>query len=268
MVANRKARKLRNLGGTFEETVEPFFDGPPLAETRTSIVLVERFLLAVLRSEIDRLKPKANQSELERFFSHIFDPTMGKEERAAFVTNFQTTPPNVVLGYPRTTAELPIFAVVLTSDEEAEPSALGKYVGETLEGEDAPGREDAEYEGAFFEQKYSIYIYAQHPDVLNYLYHFGKLILFGAREAMEAAGIIDPKYSGGELSPDEVHLPDNVYARVLNVTAKSLMTIPRLFPMHKDGRRLRVTGIFREDIVVDGVRGGVKTFVPGEENDG
>lgn len=271
-MANRKERLLRNLGGTFAETpsskVDPFFDGPQQAEQRTSVVLTERIIRAVLLSEVDRLKDSENIAELRRFFSHFFDPTITVEERESFVANFQREPPVVVLGYPRNLAELPIFSIVLSSDEEAEPHLLAKYVGATLDNEKPPNREDAEYEGAYFNQMNSVYIYAQHPDVCLYMYHFAKLALFGARSALECSGLIDPHYSGGELAPEEMpYLPDNVFVRVLNIRYLTMMTVPRLYA-YRDGRRITMTGIFREDVVIDGQRGGVKTFAATEEEDG
>jgi len=272
-MTNRKERLLRNLGGTFEQTDEratQFFSGPMQTEMRTSVVMAERLLLAVLRSEVDRLAADTDEAraELNRIFGHIFDPTIGANERASFATDFQRRPPTTVLGYPRTTTEMPCFALTLESDEEGESPILGKYVGQTLDGEDPPGGEDAEYEGAFFDQVYGIYVYAQHPDVCAYLYQFCKLLLFGARQALEAAGLIDLTYSGGELTPEEMYLPEDLYARVLRVRAKTMMTIPRLL-LHRDGSRLRVTGIFMKDVVVDGVRGGVTPYVevPGGESD-
>nr|MCH9839315.1 hypothetical protein [bacterium] len=183
---SRKDRLKRNLGGTVEEEylADPFFKGPILTAARVSVVMVERIILQILRTEVTRLS--TTPSELTRYFHHIYDPTISEDERKAFEANFTAAPPTTVLGYPRTTTDLPCFAVVLESDEESD-SVLGKYVGETLEGEVAS--EDAMYEGAVFDQTYGIYVYAQHPDVCAYLYQFCKLVLFGAREALEAAGV-------------------------------------------------------------------------------
>lgn len=269
-MANRKQRLLRNLGGTFAETpspkVDPFFDGPPQAEQRTSVVLAEHIIRAVLLSEVERLA--GDEDELRRFFSHFFDPTVGPDERETYVQNFLREPPRVVMGYPRSLAELPIFSIVLASDEEAEPHLLAKYVGSTLDDEKPPGGEDAEYEGAYFNQMNSVYIYAQHPDICLYMYHFAKLALFGARSALEGSGLIDPSYSGGELAPEEMpYLPDNVFVRVLNIRYLTLMTVPKLYA-YRDGRRITMTGIFGSDVVVDGQRGGVKTYAATEEEDG
>jgi len=254
------ARKLRrNLGGTHAETIKPFFGGPPLAEARTNIVLVERVLLAILRTEIDRLK--GDESELNRFFGHFFDPIAGEKERKGFVGNFQNQPPTVVLGYPRTTAEFPCFAIILESEEESD-LMLADYVGQTLPGEDA--REAAEFEGGIFEHTYGIYIYAENPDVCIYLYQFAKMVLYGAKEVLLAAGLVDPVFSGGELSPEEMYVPEHMYSRVLRVSAKAVMSIPKLlFP---DPARVRLAGLFMDDVVVDGLRGGVTPFAAEEED--
>lgn len=255
-------RKRRNLGGGVsqddERFSEPFFDGPPQTEMRTSIVLPERLIRAVLEAEVERLA--ADEDELRRFFSHFFDPTSSATERDTYVSNFIAAPPNVTLGYPRHTADLPIMAITLTSDEEEEgDQVLGNYMGTTLPEERPPGGVDQEYEGIISTQMNSITVFAQHPDVTLYLYHFARLVLVGAREALHQAGMISPTFSGAELSPQDVYLPDNVFARVLNVHYKTTMTVPKLFS-YRDGRRLRVTGIFGKDIVVDGRRGGVVTY--------
>lgn len=260
-------RKLRNLGGTFEETINPYFNGPPSAETRTSIVFIERFILAILRSEIERLTADpGDRSEINRIFGHIFDPSATAEMRHKYVANFCKSPPQVVLGYPRVSAEFPCYSVTLDSDEEADPALLGKYAGATLEGEIPANNEDLEFEGAFFTQRYTVYVYAEHPDVCSYLYQLAKMILFGARSALEAAGGIDLHYGGGELRPDEGYIPENMFARYLTVTCTSMMTVPRVLTYRLQDQ-LRVTGIFAEDVVVEGVQGGVHGYVPGVEDD-
>lgn len=266
MTARRK-RLRRNFGGTVAADDarfgEPFFDGPTQAEMRTAIVLPERLIRAVLASEIERLAQ--DEAELRRFFSHFFDPTASEAERDSYVANFLAAPPRVSLGYPRSTADLPIFTITLTSDEEEESNqVLANYMGTTMPGERPPGGEDQEYEGIISTQTNAITVFAQHPDQCLYLYHFAKLVLIGAREALHGAGMISPTFSGAELSPQETYLPDNVFARVLNVHYLSSSTVPKLFNF-RDGRLLRVTGIVGKDIVVGGQRGGV---VPYEETFG
>ena len=257
---SRKAKaNLKNLGGALEASVTPYFSGPDLAQSRTSVSLLERVLMALLRSEIARLQE--DEAELTRFFSHFFDPTAGPEERERFVKHFLREPPVVVLGYPRTSGEFPCFAVVLESDEETEPELMADYMGQTQEGEDGPA---AEYVGGFMRSSYGSYVYAQNPDVTIYLYQFAKMVIFGAKQALECAGFIDTRISGGELNPEELYMPDNMYARVLRIQSTAAVTVPRLIT---DPAKIRLLGLYMDDIVVDGIRGGVTPYAVGDEED-
>lgn len=268
---NRKDRLLRNLGGAVrkagdERFTEPFFDGPTQAEMRTPIVMPERLVRAMLLAEVDRLS--ASQDEAERFFSHFFDPSLGDDatERNAYVENYLANPPRVVLGYPRTTGSWPCYSIVLTSDEEAEEhSAVANYAGTTLPDESPPGGQDQDYEGGLWNQVLSIYVYAQNPDECLYLYHLAKFVLYGGQDVLQGAGIIAPTFAGGELNPEEMYLPDNVFARVMTVRFSVMQTVPKLL-RHRDGRRLRLGGIFRSDVVVDGLRGSVRTYDAGADD--
>lgn len=254
----RKAKaNVKNMGGTYENTIEPYFDAPQLAQARTSISMLERILLHLLRSEIARLKD--NEPELDRYFSHFFDPTAGAEDRGRFVTNFMREPPVVVMGYPRAAGEFPCFSIILESEEETDPELLGDYAGQTVEGEDGPL---AEYQGGFFQHTYGIYVYAQNPDQVIYLYQFAKMVLFGAKQALECAGFINTRFSGGEISPEEMYLPENMYARVLRLQCVAPITVPRL-----TGGPATITAIHMHDIVVDGIRGGVTPY-EAEDGDG
>ena len=251
---------VRNLGGTLQNEVEPYFDGPVLAQARTSIALLERVLMNLLRIEIARLQ--GDKDELDRFFGNFFDPTAGAVERARFVNNFMREPPVVVLGYPRTSGEFPCFAVILESEEETDPELMGDYMGQTLEGESG---EAAEYVGGFFRNSYGVYIYAQNPDVVIYLYHFAKMVIYGAKEALECAGFNDIRFSGGELNPEEMYLPENMFARVLRISCTAPITIPKLIT---DPAKVRLLGLYMDDIVVDGIRGGVTPYDSGDDGDG
>jgi hypothetical protein len=256
-MSNPGRKDPRNFGGTFDKSKTPFFD-VEAARIRTSVTIPERVLLGILRTEVDRLA--ADKSELERFFSHFFDPLTDKNERDSWVNSFTKRPPKVVLGYPRTSSEFPCYSVVLEAERETD-EPLGHYLGQSLE--DEGGDTSFEYTGSMFEQTFGIYVYAEHPDVCIYLYQFAKAVYLGAHETMLCCGLIDPSYSGGELAPDEGYLPENMFVRVLRVSLKSLTTVPRV--LSPDPSRARVTGIFADDIVVSGVRGGVHPIDPNAE---
>ena len=259
-MSRKEKARIQNMGGTLENSIEPYFDGPELAQSRVNVSLLERVLMQLLRSEITRLS--GDRDELDRFFSHFFDPTAGVTERGRFVDHFIREPPVVVLGYPRASAEFPCFAVVLESEEETEPELIGDYMGQTLEGEAGPA---AEYVGGIFRHTYGVYIYAQNPDVCIYLYQFAKMVVFGAKQALECAGFIDTRLSGGELNPEEMYLPEGMFARVLRVQSTATVSVPRLIT---DPGKARLLGLYMDDIVVDGIRGGVTPYAVGDEEDG
>lgn len=255
---SRKDRLLKNLGGVVSAELPASPEAPDVM--RTNVVLIERILLAVLRSEVERLSQ--DKDECSRFFSHFYDPIAGQSEREKFVSNFMKHPPEVVLGYPRTSAAFPCLSIVLASEDETQ-NALGDFVTQT--GDLSTERNPTEYVGAHFSQAHMIYVYAEHPDVVVYLYQFAKLCLFGAKQTLLEAGCTEVSFSGGELAPDEGYLPENMFVRYLQVRTVAQVTIPKLLLV--DPRRIRVTGIHMDDVVVDGVPGGVHPYPPTEEDD-
>jgi hypothetical protein len=253
-----------NFGTIVSEDKCPPDAAPPsfeVAAGRYSVVMPERIILALLRTEADRLSDKDNETDLVRFFGHFFDPMISEAERNSYVSSFQRTPPVARLGYPRTGAKFPCFAIVMERDVE-DQEALGKYLGQTRPGD--PIERAEEYVGSMFEQTYGIYIYAEHPDMCLYLYHFAKAVLLGSHEVLEQCGILDPAYDGNEMIPQEEYLPENMFVRRLGVTLKSLHTIPAV--LTPDPSRVRVTGIWANDVVVSGIRGGVQPIDPNEED--
>lgn len=238
---------------------EPF----EVAAGRFSVVMPERVILALLRSEVDRLANPDNGDDLRRFFNHFFDPMISNKERESYIVNFQRQPPVTRLGYPRTSATFPCFAIIMERDT-MDQEALGKYLGQTRP--DDPIESAEEYVGSMFEQVYGIFIFAEHPDVCLYLYHFAKAVLLGSHVTLQECGIIDPQYEGAEMMPQPDYLPENMFVRRLGVTLKTLHTIPVV--LTPDPGRLRVTGIWAADIVVSGIRGGVHPIDPNEDEDG
>jgi hypothetical protein len=246
----------RNLGAGFSAAKAASSPAVPIASLvagRFSVVMAERVFLALLRSEVDRLSDRANDEDLRRFLGHFFDPLITVEERNSYVANFQRQPPVITLGYPRTSTRLPCLAIVLEQDSEAE-KPLGSYLGQTTPSD--PRSRAEEYVGSMFEQTYGIYIYAEHPDVCIYLYHFAKAVLLGSHVVLHECGIIDPRYQGNEMQPDESYMPENMFVRRLGVTFRSLGTAPVL--LTPDPARVRIAGVHASDTVVSGVVGGVK----------
>jgi hypothetical protein len=244
----------RNFGTAVAEEKEATFPTDPEANAgRYMVAMPERIILALFRSEVERLSDPNNRDDLVRLFSHFFDPMITEEERNSYVNNFQKYPPETVLGYPRSSAKFPCYAVVLESDEEQD-EALDHLIGRTGDNENVDKTQ--EYLGSMYQQTYGAYVYAEHPDVCLYLYHFAKAILIGSHETLEGCGIIDMHLSGTELGPEETYIPENMFVRVVRITMKSLFTVPEI--LRPDPARVRITGIWADDIVVSGMRGGVK----------
>jgi hypothetical protein len=230
-MTNRKAKSLA-----------PFKKGAPTIEKNSAVLLVERLLKRLLEAAIKMLKE--NPAEATRYFGHFFDVTVSEAERDQFVRAFLQAPPRVVLGYARSGVELPCYAIVMTSEEEAE-AFLGDYVG----------HEDAfEYLGADFDATYTIYTYSMHADMTQVFYQLCKAIIHAGKGLLFQEGVISLSIGGGELAPDENYMPENMYVRQLRLNIKHPYTAPQLLPA--DPEKLR-TLVFACDVNVDGMQGGV-----------
>jgi len=244
----KKKRAAKNLGGEIgiDMTV------PTLGAARANVINIERLIVELLRTEVERFR--ADPEMLRMFFRHMFDPLIGEVEREEFVTNFGRIPPEVVLGYPRTSTTMPCFAVILQEDSEAD-GFIEDFGGET-EDEESIGTDDyKEYSAVLCNNTFGIYVYANHPDVCLYLYYFVKMVVFGAKPLFVSNGMLDVSISGGEVSPDESYMPDNMFMRTLTVSGQSMFTVPSFARTNR--RQLRLLGLYRDDVVVDGVQGGI-----------
>lgn len=241
-------REKRNIG--------PVLSREPADNAFPSLLLVERLLKRLLQDTIDHLKE--DKEELTRFFSHFFDPTVEVKERDAFVEHFIRKPPKAQLGYARSAAKLPYYGIVM-SDESESDSFVGDHVGE----EEFPI--PSAYTGAITEATYSIFIYAEHPDVTAYHYQFCKSVMHAGKELLLSCGLLDVSISGGELAPDENYMPENMYVRVCRVKTKQPFSAPRVLRI--DPARVRLSGLFAADVNVDGVQGGITVTAPTLDED-
>lgn len=256
----RKDKTDRNIGGALPQIPAD------LSTARDSIIMVERLIRSLLQTTIDSLSDASDPQaviDLNRFFSHFYDPTITLQERNDFIVNFQAEPPKAILGYPRSTAVFPCFSIILENEEESD-AFLGDYAGETTPDEDV--KDFQEYVGAFYNSTYGIYIYAEHPDVCVYLYQFAKSVIHAGKPFLFSCGVVALSLSGGELAPDETYMPENMFMRVLRVQLRAPMTVPVF--LRADPRKVRITGIFRPDVVVDGIPSGVTEITSEELDDG
>lgn len=217
-------------------------------------LLMERVLRALLQTTVEDWQ--ADLDEARRYFTWFFESTaQGQKELDSFIGSFRKSPPRAQLGYARAGASLPIWAIVLSDEEETE-AFMGDYIGQDGEMED--------YEGAFFEAVYTVFTYAEHPDMAQIYYQLSKSIVTAGKGFLLSCGALEVSLSGGELAPDENYMPENMFVRALRVRMKHPFSAPRVKPA--DPARLR-TFIYASDVVVEGLRGGVKVYDGTEEEE-
>lgn len=253
MSRKAKARLSRNIGPFSQEV-------PDRDRIFDAVTMPERLLRRLLADTIDKLK--SNRSELERFFAHFFDASVSLEERTSFVDRFISHPPRVILGYARSGAVFPCFAIAMEGESEAD-NLVGDFIGQ--HDEESEEREPSEFTGAMWEATYAVNVYAQHPDEVIYLYHFAKAIIYGGKPYLMSLGVSEVGLMGADLMPDENYMPADMFVRVLRVTMKVQTSQPQLLAARPG--HVRVSGVFASDVVVDGQRGGVKTFTPEEPDE-
>jgi hypothetical protein len=220
------------------------------------VLNVERLLKTLLNETTNMFVN--DRSEAERFFTWFFDTTTDAKSLESFINAFIDRPPIARLGYARVGAELPAMGIVMENEEEAD-SFLGEFVGEDGEGHDA-----FEYTGALFNARYTVYIYASNPDMCALLYQYAKAVVHAGKGSLFACGVLTIDMSGGELAPDESYMPENMFVRALRTDMKHPFSAPRIKPF--DLAKVKVTGLFGSDVVVDGQRGKITTYVPGEDD--
>lgn len=253
---NDRARIIRDLGGDQEladsdaAAEQNAAAGSDLIQAKTSIALLDRVVLRILKKTTDRLIE--DPEEVDRFFQHYFGASLHPEELGEWIAHFKSNPPHVGLGYPNETSRFPGIYIILESDSAVQ-TFVGDFGGETLADESG---EESEYLAEFARSTLGLYVYATHPDVCSMLYHYGRMVMLGASAAFNAAGAMDRSVSGGELSPQEAYIPQNMFLRVVRVELSSAITVPQLKDYEK-ATRLRSGGIYACDVVVDGMRGGV-----------
>lgn len=247
----RKQLVISNLGQIMNDAAVQ--DYPGVAAAHTNTVLVDRMLISLLKEEFERIN--AEPTRAQAYFSHFFHGAIGEEETAKILTYLCDHPVTVTAGFTRRALEIPCIAVVIEQETQAE-RFLGDDVGETIEAE---GDVDtADFRGSFFDCTYALYIYAEHPDVCSYIYQITKMILVGTQIDLENNGFFNSSIMGSEIVANPELLPENMFVRTVRVSGKALTSVPVWV---RDPSKFQAR-VFRDDVVVDGVRGGVSSTDP------
>lgn len=173
-------------------------------------LLPERIIYRALELGINAIS--ADLTILDRILGvHMEDTT----EQGKFRTIWQDTPPTLVLGYPRTEAIFPCYAITLASDPPLQ-HRVGKGARLAVLG----GGND--YNAERFSQRinstYMVLIYATHPDVCAWYYRVARRILNVATAYLIKNGLTEPEINGQDLVPDPRYTPEHVFVRRLSLT--------------------------------------------------
>lgn len=166
--------------------------------------------------------------------------------------------PQVVHGYARIGGRFPSYNIVLSGEGQDQ-----QYIGQSLGFEDHLDEAKAlvdRVEKALGRQvkcgverwkfDYSIFVYAEHPEVCLSCYNVLRSIFIGSQKKLLEEGAEmpaeTPAFSGMDLAPDPRYQPENLFARQFNVSVYGHILFTRemgLGPWAL-GRGKRIAGLF------------------------
>lgn len=221
-----------------------------------SYAFVERlFVVALLNARTFFLAHPGRWDRMLRFLS--------AQEIAAVKTIFERRPPTIRAGYANAQDPMPVISVALQG-ETVSDEFLGDMMGMD---EDLPelGRNvTGEIRGEFRRQDIEITIWADHPDVALYLFHWADYALRAHLEWFVRHGLVNPAFTGGgEIAPDARFAPERLFVRQLRWSCAGEAVIVE--PIPPPPRSLH---LFLENVVVDGLPGGVHVDISAGETSG
>jgi hypothetical protein len=122
--------------------------------------------------------------------------------------------PSVVHGYARADTAFPAYAITLGAESENQT-----FLGDEGAMDDDP--ESATYGAdtfsAIFGYTVNIMVYAQHPDLVLYLYQLLKHALVTAFPLFKQEDLFDLKINGADMAPDPAWVPAGLFLRRLTL---------------------------------------------------
>lgn len=168
-----------------------------------TVSLPQRIVLEVLRVGVAAVS--ANTAVLDPILEDLTAAELTKAK--AFWTSH---PPTVVQSFARFgDTPFPIVALTLAADGTTQ-DFLGQGDMALLDDDDFTiGSEFRSLDTATF----TIFVYAEHPDVVVWYYKVIKRILKMGFLRMVNAGLHDPTMDGADVQPDPRYIPENVFIR-------------------------------------------------------
>lgn len=170
-------------------------------------MMLERLIWKAITDGVDLMK--GNPQLLVDFFQKeaLLEQSEAEKIRDYFLEN----PPHVIHGYARKDSEFPLYAITLTSQNQAQG-----FIGD--EGAFHDDREDPLFGhddwAAIFEYNYNVIVYANHPDITLYYFHLLINFLITAEPLFKIHGdAFDITYGGADMVPDSATMPAGLFVR-------------------------------------------------------
>lgn len=185
------------------------------------VVLPERTILTLLQTGVDAISADLLGSDPgETVLDDILD-TLDDAEKTKARAYYGEHPPSIIQGYPRVDAPFPLFALVLTGDQESHRYlGTGEHDAPSGFGSDDPeviGTKDHAEFNQWTEATFGIFVYAEHPDLCAWYYRILRRIMNVGIRFLVKEGLDNPTISGAELAPDPRYTPDNLFVRRLTL---------------------------------------------------
>jgi len=199
-----------------EEAPAPFYD------------FAERLFVISLRSGWEWFV--ANPWAWDRVLRHV-DETEKATVLRLFGEGGKCRTPVIRVGYPVLNAQAPQLTVAI---EEEAPWPDGQFLGDVAEFSmafpEAPTGVAGEILGEFRRQTVTVFLTAEHPDVLLYLYRLADRILIAHRDWFAGQGLQDPAFLAGTPVLPEPRAPDRLWVRQLKWSVGGLVGVPVPIP--------------------------------------
>ena len=188
------------------------------------VVLPERSILTLLQTGVTAILGDLDVSAPGETVLDDILRTLDDAEKAKAREYFKEHPPSVIQGYPRIDAPFPLYAMTLTSDNEAnrylgvgehdEPSGFGSDDSEAI------GAKDRVEFNQWTKASFTIFVYTEHPDLCAWYYRILRRICNVGIRFLTSEGLDNATIAGAELAPDPRYTPDNLFVRRLTLTVE------------------------------------------------
>lgn len=197
---------------TSPKTVAPT---PPTTDGMQSIAMIERVVFEILQTSFELIP--SNPQFIDRLFR-----LLDADERAMIKQYLTERKVQIHHSYARSGYDLPTLNIVLGNEGDGDPEALDGYLGEQVneyeedEDDDAPGTNISLYGGPL-DTNIQVWIYAETPDLVQYIYKIARVVLKAAKPMFSALQVQPGRMTGGDVAPREDWLPTPAFGRMIQI---------------------------------------------------